>query len=140
MHWAELSDDFNRPRQFEIEFVKAFGIPFQSVTNVDNLTNESYDDGVDHYINIKTKDVYSYKNKWLEKNAKRDEVLKRLPDDGVRPIEFLVSPEEQNLEIEKRIKSRKRPGMNPYGGMGMDGISEEERRLRMEEIQKYRVL
>jgi len=139
MHWAELPDDFNRPRQFELEFVKVFGVPFQSVTNVEDLTDESYDDGVEHYINIETKDVYSYKTfkrKWLEKNAKRDEVLKRLSG-SVNEMEFLVSPEEQNLEIEERIRRRER------AGMGMDGISEEERRLRMEEIeyiQKYRVL
>ena len=131
MHWAELPADFNRPYRFELEFTEMFGIPFQSITNIKD------DDGVTHYINTKTKDVYSYdtfKRKWLEKNVNRDSVLQ---DDGMR---FLVSPEEQNLEIEKRIKSRKRPGMNPYGGMG---ISEEERRLRMEEIeyiQKYRVL
>lgn len=43
-----------------------------------------------------------------------------------------------NSEIEKRIKQRKehdeKYGINSYGGMGMDGISKEERALRMEEI------
>ena len=78
---AELPDDFSQASQLEIEFVKEFGVSFQSVANVDNLTNESYDDGVHHYINMQTKDVYSYvtfKDKWLEKNKKKDEVLKRL--------------------------------------------------------------
>ena len=82
MHMAELPDDFSQASQLEIEFVKEFGVPFQSVANVDNLTNESYDDGVYHYINTQTKDVYSYdmfKRKWLEKNKKKDEVLKRFP-------------------------------------------------------------
>jgi hypothetical protein len=77
MHWAE----FNQESQLEDEFVKEFGVPFDSVTNVDVLTNSSYDDGVTHYINMQTKDVYSYdmfKRKWLEKNKKKDEVLKRL--------------------------------------------------------------
>jgi hypothetical protein len=81
MYMAELPDDFSLARQLEIEFVKEFGVPFDSVTNVDNLTNQSYDDGVHHYINMKTKDVYSYvtfKDKWLEKNKKKDEGLKRL--------------------------------------------------------------
>jgi hypothetical protein len=77
MHWAE----FSQASQLEIEFVKEFGVPFDSVVSVDVLTNASYDDGVTHYINTKTKDVYSYvtfKDKWLEKNNKKDEVLKRL--------------------------------------------------------------
>ena len=83
MYMAELPDDFSQPRQLELEFVKEFGVPFQSVANVDYLTNVSYDDGVTHYINMKTKDVYSYdmfKDKWLEKNKKKDEVLKRLEE------------------------------------------------------------
>ena len=94
--------EFSQPRQHEIEFVKEFGVPFDSVKSVDALTNKSYDDGVHHYIDMKTRDVYSYvtfKDKWLEKNKKKDEVLKRLVD-------------HQNREIEERIRSRKRPG-NP---------------------------
>ena len=87
MNMFELPSDFNKPSRIEVDFVKVFGIPFQSVTGIEG----SYYDGVYHYVDTKTKDVYSYdtfKRKWLEKNANRDSVLQ---DDGVR---FLVSPEE----------------------------------------------
>ena len=81
MHMADLPDDFSQKSRFELEFPEAFGVPFESVTSVDALTSESYDDGVYHYINIKTKDVYSYdtfEHKWLEKNAGQKTVTKRL--------------------------------------------------------------
>ena len=79
---ADLPDDFSQKRRFEVEFFNLFGVPFDSVTSVDVLTSASYDDGVYHYINIKTKDVYSYdtfEHKWLEKNAGQKTVMKRLP-------------------------------------------------------------
>jgi hypothetical protein len=81
MYMTDLPDDFSQQSRFEVEFPKAFGVPFESVTSVDALTSVSYDDGVYHYINIKTKDVYSYdtfKHKWLEKNAGKKSVMKRL--------------------------------------------------------------
>lgn len=43
----------------------------------------------------------------------------------------------RNLEIEQRISKRdnlRKHGGNPYGGMGMDGISEAEKKLRYEEM------
>ena len=81
MHMADLPDDFSQKSRFELEFPDAFGVPFDSVTSVVELTSELHDDGMSHYINTKTKDVYShdmFKNKWLEKNAKKETVLKRL--------------------------------------------------------------
>lgn len=94
MHMADLPDDFSQQSQLELGFTKAFGAPFDSVTSIEELTSEAYDDGVYHYINTKTKDVYShdmFKDKWLEKNAKKDEVLKRLPGCGVTNMLFDLS-------------------------------------------------
>ena len=88
---ADLPDDLSR---FEVEFFNLFGVPFDSVTSVDVLTSASYDDGVYHYINIKTKDVYSYdtfEHKWLEKNAGQKTVMKRLPGCGVTNMLFDLS-------------------------------------------------
>ncbi len=91
---ADLPDDFSQKSRFKLEFPEAFGVPFESVTSVDALTSASYDDGVYHYINIKTKDVYSYdtfEHKWLEKNAGKKSVMKRLPGCGVTTMEFDTS-------------------------------------------------
>ena len=48
----------------------------------------------------------------------------------------------RNVELERRIKERKANDKmyhrNSYGGMGMDGISEEERKLRLEELDYIR--
>jgi hypothetical protein len=78
---ADLPDDFSQKRRFEVEFFNLFGVPFDSVTSVVELTSELHDDGMSHYINTKTKDVYShdmFKDKWLEKNASQKSVMKRL--------------------------------------------------------------
>lgn len=48
----------------------------------------------------------------------------------------------RNIEIENRIKARaefdKLHKINSYGGMGMDGISVNEKNLRLEEINYIR--
>jgi hypothetical protein len=93
MHMADLPDDFSQKSRFELEFPRVFGVPFESVTSVDALTSESYDDGVYHYINIETKDVYSYdtfEHKWLAKNAKKKSVMKRLPAWGCCMSQILL--------------------------------------------------
>lgn len=92
MNMADLPDDFSQRSRFEVEFPKAFGVPFDSVTSVVELTSALHDDGMSHYINTKTKDVYShdmFKNKWLEKNKKKDEVLERLPGFNTKSWDLL---------------------------------------------------
>lgn len=80
---TDLPDDFSRQSRLELGFKQAFGIPFNSVTSIEELTSELHDDGVSHYVNQMTNDVYSFdmfKDKWLEKNAKKKTVVKRLRD------------------------------------------------------------
>ena len=63
-------------------------------------TSELHDDGMSHYVNIMTNDSYSYdmfKDKWIEKNAKKETVVKRLPKCNVTNMLFDCStvPKEQ---------------------------------------------
>lgn len=91
---ADLPDDFSRQSQLKIGFRNTFGIPFDSVKSIEELTSELHDDGVSHYVNIMTNDVYSFdmfKDKWLEKNAKKDTVVKRLPKCNVTNMVFDLS-------------------------------------------------
>jgi hypothetical protein len=48
----------------------------------------------------------------------------------------------RNLELENRIKERKTydrlQKINSYGGMGMDGISVNEKKLRLDELEYIR--
>lgn len=48
----------------------------------------------------------------------------------------------RNLELENRIKERENfdrlHKINSYGGMGMDGISENEKNLRLDELEYIR--
>jgi hypothetical protein len=91
MNMADLPDDFSRQSQLKLGFTQAFGIPFDKVTSIEELTSELHDDGMSHYVNQMTNDVYSYdmfKDKWLEKNAKKETVVKRLPKCNVTNMLF----------------------------------------------------
>ena len=51
-----------------------------------------------------------------------------------RPNNVKIIPQ-RNLEIEARIKRRYKTEYNPYGGMGMDGNSQEVLKQKHEEIE-----
>lgn len=61
---------------------------FKDVVNVEDITHTSYDDGLFHYINLLTKNVYtfdSFDELWLEVNTHKDEVIDEInnaPDKG----------------------------------------------------------
>ena len=62
------------------QFEAIFNLPFTSVTDITYLEYECYDDGIYHFINQETNDVYSFdtdENEWLEMNTHKDEVLNR---------------------------------------------------------------
>jgi len=66
---------------FIARFEELFGLPFISVVNYENLCEELDDDGIYHYVDLLSKDVYSYdtlEDVWLEKNVYRDDILQRI--------------------------------------------------------------
>ena len=64
-----------------ILFQNIFGLSFNNVINIEDMGGDTGDDGIYHYINIITKDVYSFDTDdeiWLEKNLYRSDILNRL--------------------------------------------------------------
>ena len=65
------------------QFEKMFNQKFDSVIRMEDIgiAVDVDDDGIFHYINLESKDVYSFDtfdNIWLEKNLYQDDVLHRL--------------------------------------------------------------
>jgi len=60
------------------KFEEKFNILFNIVINVEDITHTSYDDGLYHYINMLTKNIYTFdyfEEEWLEVNDCKDEVM-----------------------------------------------------------------
>lgn len=77
------------------QFEETFKLPFKDVVNIQDLGADTDDDGIDHFIHISSKNVYSFDtndNVWLEKNLFKNDILQRLIIDiheyekGVGPI------------------------------------------------------
>lgn len=67
--------------RFIHDFSDKFGISFGSVKNIEDMGADTYDDGIYHYVDLTTKDVYSFDTNddfWLEKNEHQSDVLGRL--------------------------------------------------------------
>ncbi len=68
-------------QEFIKMFEEKFKILFKDVTNVEDITHTSYDDGLYHYIYLSTNDVYTFDYDdeiWLEINTYKDEVMEEI--------------------------------------------------------------
>ena len=63
------------------QFEEIFKLPFNYVVNIEDMSADTDDDGIYHYIHIALKEVYSFdtdENVWLEKNLYKNDILQRL--------------------------------------------------------------
>ena len=67
---------------FSKQFEELFKIPFNTVIDIKEMGVETYDyDHLIHYINMATKDVYTYntfQKEWLEKNEYQNDAWQML--------------------------------------------------------------
>jgi hypothetical protein len=68
-----------------IEFENIFGLSFKNIVNILDMDNciLTCDDGIEHFIDVIKKDVYSFDTEdeiWLEKNLYQSDILYRIND------------------------------------------------------------
>lgn len=66
---------------FITQFEEIFKLQFKSVVNVEDMGADTDDNGIYHYIDMLSKDVYSFDTNddvWLEKKFYKNEILLRL--------------------------------------------------------------
>ena len=97
---------FQEPSLLQPEWIKdfedKFGLPFSSVKNIMDIGADTNDDGLYHFIDIVTKDIYTFDTNedeeyWYTKNEMKEEIL---PD--VLPILEQLEREKQRENDRKR--------------------------------------
>lgn len=65
-------------REYIRVFENKFGLSFLDVTGITDFVSDSNDDGIYHFINLSTYDVYSFDSDeevWLDKNLHQAEII-----------------------------------------------------------------